>query len=84
MGRSDRGHTAISQLRPGPIDWEDIFGRSGARCFHTDGIFRALSESRPDVALEAMKAARKRGVIISYDLNYRASLWKGVGGKNFW
>ena len=81
LGCSDRGHTAISQLQPGQIDWEDIFGRCGARWFHTGGIFCALSESTPDVALEAMKAARKHGTVVSYDLNYRESLWKGVGGK---
>jgi 2-dehydro-3-deoxygluconokinase len=81
LGCSDRGHTAISQLRPGQIDWEDVFGCSGARWFHTGGIFCALSESTPDVALEAMQAARKHGTIVSYDLNYRESLWKGVGGK---
>ncbi len=81
LGCSDRSHTAISQLQPGQIDWEDIFGRCGARWFHTGGIFCALSESTPDVALEAMKAARKHGTVVSYDLNYRESLWKGVGGK---
>jgi 2-dehydro-3-deoxygluconokinase len=81
LGCSDRGHTAISQLQPGQIDWEDIFGRCGARWFHTGGIFCALSESTPDVALEAMKAARQHGTVVSYDLNYRESLWKGVGGK---
>jgi 2-dehydro-3-deoxygluconokinase len=81
LGCSDRGHTAISQLQPGQIDWEDIFGRCGARWFHTGGIFCALSESTPDAALEAMKAARQHGTVVSYDLNYRESLWKGVGGK---
>lgn len=81
LGCSDRGHTAVSQLQPGQIDWEDVFGRSGARWFHTGGIFCALSESTPDVALEAMQAARKHGTIVSYDLNYRESLWKGIGGK---
>jgi 2-dehydro-3-deoxygluconokinase len=81
LGCSDRGHTATSQLRPGQIDWEDVFGRSGGRWFHTGGIFCALSETTPDVALEAMQAARKHGTIVSYDLNYRESLWKGIGGK---
>ena len=80
LGCSDRGHTAISHLQPGQIDWENIFGRCGARWLHTGGIFCALSESTPDVALEAMKAARKHGTVVSYDLNYRESLWKGVGG----
>jgi len=81
LGCSDRGHSAASQMKPGEIDWEDIFGRSGARWFHTGGIFAALSESTPDVAWEAMSAARKHGVIVSYDLNYRPSLWKDIGGQ---
>ncbi|HMK31181.1 MAG TPA: sugar kinase [Terriglobales bacterium] len=81
LGCSDRGHSAASQLKAGDIDWEDIFGRKGARWFHTGGIFCALSETTPDVALEAMQAAKGHGVVVSYDLNYRESLWKGVGGK---
>jgi 2-dehydro-3-deoxygluconokinase len=81
LGCSDRGHTAISQLKPGQIDWTDIFSRQGVRWFHTGGIFAALSGSTPEVALEAMEAARKAGTIVSYDLNYRESLWKGIGGK---
>src|SRR5438067_10138537 len=81
VGCSDRGHTAVSQLKPGDIDWEKIFGDEGARWFHTGGIFCALSESTPAVAREAIEVARKHGTIVSYDLNYRESLWKGVGGK---
>jgi 2-dehydro-3-deoxygluconokinase len=81
LGCSDRGHTAVSQLKPGDIDWEEIFGKHGVRWFHTGGIFCALSETSPEVALEAMQAARKHGTIISYDLNYRDSLWKAIGGK---
>jgi 2-dehydro-3-deoxygluconokinase len=81
LGCSDRGHTAVSQLRPGEIDWEQIFGRSGARWFHTGGIFAALGESTPLVAGEAMQAARRHGAIVSYDLNYRDSLWKSIGGR---
>jgi 2-dehydro-3-deoxygluconokinase len=81
LGCSDRGHTAVSQLRPGDIDWEQIFGQEGARWFHTGGIFCALSETTPAVAREAMQAAKKHGTIISYDLNYRDSLWKAIGGK---
>lgn len=81
LGCSDRGHTAVSQLKPGQIDWNEIFGRHGVRWFHTGGIFAALSDSTPDVALEAMEVARKNGTIISYDLNYRESLWRGIGGK---
>jgi len=81
LGCSDRGNTAVSQLRAGTIDWGQIFGSYGARWFHTGGIFCALSETTPEVALEAMKAAKRHGVIVSYDLNYRDSLWKAIGGK---
>jgi 2-dehydro-3-deoxygluconokinase len=80
VGCSDRGHTAVSQLKPGDIDWERIFGQEGARWFHCGGIFTALSETTPLVAEEAMRAAKKYGTIISYDLNYRPSLWKSIGG----
>jgi 2-dehydro-3-deoxygluconokinase len=80
VGCSDRGHTAISQLKPGDIDWGQIFAQDGARWFHTGGIFCALSETTPRVAQEAMKVARRSGTIISYDLNYRPSLWKSIGG----
>ncbi len=80
LGCSDRGHTAISQVKPGDIDWEQIFGVEGARWFHTGGIFCALSESTPLVAREAIEAAKKHGTIVSYDLNYRPSLWQGIGG----
>ncbi|RYZ03983.1 MAG: sugar kinase [Myxococcales bacterium] len=81
VGVSDRGNTACSQLKPGDIDWDRVFGKDGARWFHTGGIFAALSESTPLVAKEAMAAAKKHGTIVSYDLNYRESLWKGIGGK---
>jgi len=81
LGCSDRGHTAISQMAPGEIDWEHVFGSLGARWFHTGGIFCALSASTPEVAVEAMQAARKHGTVVSYDLNYRDSLWKANGGK---
>jgi 2-dehydro-3-deoxygluconokinase len=81
LGCSDRGNTAVSQLRPGDIDWDAVLGRQGARWLHTGGIFCALSESTPDVALEAAMAARRHGAIVSYDLNYRESLWKSIGGK---
>lgn len=80
LGCSDRGHTAASQLKPGDIDWNHIFGDLGARWFHTGGIFAALSETTPTVVEEAMKAAKEHGTIVSYDLNYRSSLWKGIGG----
>ena len=81
LGCSDRGHTAASQLKPGDIDWDQIFGQEGTRWFHTGGIFAALSETTPLVAKEAMESAHKHGTIISYDLNYRDSLWKGIGGQ---
>ncbi len=81
VGSSDRGHTAASQLRPGQIDWETILGREGARWLHCGGIFAALSETTAAVAREAFEVARRHGTVISYDLNYRESLWKGNGGK---
>jgi len=80
-GCVDRGHTAVSQLKPGDIDFARIFQEEGTRWFHCGGIFTALSETTPEVAREAMKAARKSGAIVSYDLNYRPSLWKDAGGR---
>jgi 2-dehydro-3-deoxygluconokinase len=81
LGCSDRGHTAVSQLKEGDINWNHIFRELGVRWLHTGGIFCALSASTPAVAMEAMRAARENGVIVSYDLNYRDSLWKSYGGK---
>ncbi|MBT3192976.1 MAG: sugar kinase [Verrucomicrobia bacterium] len=80
VGCSDRGLTAASQLKPGDIDWDHIFGTLGSRWFHTGGIFAALSETTGPVVIEAAQAAKKHGTIVSYDLNYRPSLWKGFGG----
>jgi len=80
LGVSDRANTAAANLKPGDIDWEYIFGQCGVRWFHTGGIFAALSETSAQVALEACKAAKKHGTIVSYDLNYRPSLWKDIGG----
>jgi 2-dehydro-3-deoxygluconokinase len=81
-GCSDRGHTAIAQVKSGDFDWETIFGpANGSRWFHTGGIFAALSASTAQVAVEAMDAARKYGTPVSYDLNFRDSLWKSIGGK---
>ena len=81
IGCSDRGHTAVSQLKPGDVDWGAVFAREGARWFHTGGIFAALSESTPLVAREAIQTAKEHGTAISYDLNYRESLWKSFGGR---
>jgi 2-dehydro-3-deoxygluconokinase len=82
VGCSDRGHTAISLVQPGDFDWETIFAApNGARWFHTGGIFAALSASTAAVAVEAMDAARRHQTPVSYDLNFRDSLWKSIGGK---
>ena len=80
-GTSDRGHTAASQMKPGDVDWEEIFGRKGVRWFHTGGIFAALSATTPEVVLEAITIAKKHGTVVSYDLNYRPSLWESHGGS---
>lgn len=79
-GVSDRGNTAVSKLKAGDIDFEYIFGTLGVRWLHTGGIFAALSDTTSDVIIEAVKTAKKYGTIISYDLNYRPSLWKNIGG----
>ena len=81
VGCSDRANSAASQLKPGDIDWEAIFGVDGVRWFHTGGIFAALSDTTAQLALEAVEAARRHGTIVSYDLNYRPSLWKARGGR---
>jgi 2-dehydro-3-deoxygluconokinase len=80
VGVPDRGLTAASQLKPGEVDWDEIFGQLGARWFHTGGIYAALSEDAAEVTVEAVKAANKHGTVVSYDLNYRPSLWKSIGG----
>jgi 2-dehydro-3-deoxygluconokinase len=81
IGCSDRGHTAAAAMSAGDVDWDRIFGTDGARWFHTGGIFAALSETTAGVAAEAMQAARRYGAIVSYDLNYRPSLWQSIGGE---
>ncbi len=81
VGIPDRGNTAASQLKTGDFDWDEIFGRHGVRWFHTGGIFAALSDTTPELVIEAVKAAKKHGTIVSYDLNYRPSLWKSIGGQ---
>jgi 2-dehydro-3-deoxygluconokinase len=80
VGVSDRGNTAASQIKVGDFDWDEIFGKQGVRWFHTGGIFAGLSESTGPVVIEAARTAKKYGTIVSYDLNYRPSLWKGFGG----
>jgi len=81
VGVSDRGNSAASQLKPGDFDWDYIFGKLGVRWFHTGGIFAALSETTAALTVEAVKAASRYGTIVSYDLNYRPSLWKSIGGQ---
>jgi 2-dehydro-3-deoxygluconokinase len=81
VGISDRGNSAASQLKAGDFDWEHIFGKLGVRWFHTGGVFAGLSDTTPQLAIEAVQAARKYGTLISYDLNYRPSLWKSIGGQ---
>jgi 2-dehydro-3-deoxygluconokinase len=81
VGCSDRGNTAIASSQPGDFDWQQIFAGSGSRWLHTGGIFAALSPSSSSVAMAAIHAARSSGTVVSYDLNYRESLWKGIGGK---
>lgn len=81
LGMMDRGHTAISQMRPGDVDWDAVFGTEGVRWFHTGGIMAALSEDATEVVREAMAAARRHGTIVSFDANYRPSLWKSRGGR---
>jgi len=80
VGCSDRGHSAASQLRPGDVDWEQVFGKLGVRWFHTGGIFAALSATTGDVVVEAARVAKRHGTVVSYDLNYRPSLWRAYGG----
>ena len=81
VGCSDRGNTAIANSQPGDFDWQQVFTANGARWLHTGGIFAALSSSSSAVARAAIQAARAAGTVVSYDLNYRESLWKGIGGK---
>ena len=80
LGVPDRGNTAAAQLKPGDMDWDHLFGTLGVRWFHTGGIFAALSETTAALTVEAVMAAHKHGTVVSYDLNYRPSLWKSIGG----
>src|SRR3954447_5520681 len=81
VGIPDRGNTAASQLKPGDFDWDHIFGKLGVRWLHTGGIFAALSDSTPKLVIEAVQKAKQHGTLVSYDLNYRPSLWKSIGGQ---
>ena len=81
LGVSDRANSGAGKLKKGDIDWQRLFEKEGVRWFHCGGIYAALSETTPEVIMEAMEWARKTGTVISYDLNYRASLWKAVGGS---
>ena len=81
VGVSDRGHTAASQLKAGDFDWDHIFGKLGVRWLHTGGIFAALSDTTPGLVIEAVQKAKQHGTVVSYDLNYRPSLWKSIGGQ---
>jgi 2-dehydro-3-deoxygluconokinase len=80
VGVPDRGNSAASQLKPGDFDWDALFGGRGVRWFHTGGIFAALSATTAELAIEAVRAAKRHGAVVSYDLNYRPSLWKSIGG----
>jgi 2-dehydro-3-deoxygluconokinase len=81
LGCAARGNSAASQIRPGDVNWEKLFGEEGVRWLHTGGIFAALASNTAETVIEAVGAARKYGTIVSYDLNYRASLWQSQGGK---
>ncbi len=80
-GVSDRGNSAASQLTPDAVDWDHLFGEVGVRWLHTGGIYAGLSSTTPEVLEAAMSAAKRHGTVVSYDLNYRPSLWKTNGGK---
>ena len=81
VGVSDRGLTAASQLGPDDVDWDHLFGERGVRWLHTGGIFAALSETSAQTVLAAVRAAKRHGTVVSYDLNYRPSLWLSIGGQ---
>lgn len=81
VGVSDRGITAASRLAPGDVDWDHLFGDLGVRWLHTGGIYAALSDTAAATVIEAVTAAKRHGTVVSYDLNYRPSLWKAIGGQ---
>lgn len=80
LGCVDRGHSAASQIGPGEVDWDRLFGAEGVRWLHTGGVFAGLASGTAEAVIEAVQAARRHGTIVSYDLNFRASLWQGRGG----
>lgn len=81
VGCSDRANTAISKATAEDFDFEYIFGKLGVRWLHTGGIYAALSEQSCETVLAAIKTAKKYGTLVSYDLNYRPSMWSAIGGK---
>ena len=81
VGCSDRANTAISKATSKDFDFNYIFGTLGVRWFHTGGIYAAISEQTSETVLEAIKTAKKYGTIVSYDLNYRPSMWNAIGGQ---
>lgn len=81
LGVPDRSNTAASKMKTGDFDWNLIFGKYGSRWFHTGGIFAALSNTTAELIVEAVKVAKRHGTIVSYDLNYRPSLWNPQGGQ---
>ena len=81
VGCSDRANTAISKATPDDFDFEYIFGELGVRWLHTGGIYAALSEQSCKTVIEAIKTAKKYGTVVSYDLNYRPSMWSAIGGQ---
>ena len=82
VGVYDRAHSATAALEPHDVDWERLFGEMGARWLHTGGIFTGLSDSTLATARAAIEVARRHGTIVSYDVNYRPSLWRAAGGAD--
>ncbi len=81
VGCSDRANTAISKCRPEDFDFDYVFGTLGVRWLHTGGIYAALSEEASETVVAAIKTAKKYGTVVSYDLNYRPSMWSAIGGQ---
>jgi 2-dehydro-3-deoxygluconokinase len=80
LGVSDRANSATSKLKADDFDLDKLFVKDGVKWLHTGGIFASLSESTAECAKDIMRIAKENGVIISYDLNYRPSLWQSQGG----